>query len=83
MKSGYGVTDMMSGSVKLQINPNTGLRIVTPSDAGQYVVAVAVKEYRNGLLINEGYRDYQLKVIDCQIDLVANFTAPDKTCEKK
>jgi hypothetical protein len=82
MVSGYGLTNMMNGSVKLQIDASTGLLIVTPSKAGQYAVAVKVQEFRDGVLINEGFRDYQLNVIDCQIGIVANFDAPDNTCEK-
>lgn len=83
MSNGFGISNMMNGSVKLQINPTTGLLRVTPNDVGQYVIAVLVEEYRDGIKINDSYRDYQLNVIECQIDVLANFVAPDKTCDKK
>lgn len=83
MSSTYGVANMMNGTVLLQIDPITGLLRVTPSDAGQFVVAIKVDEYRDGILINEGFRDYQLNVIDCEIDLIANFAGPDLSCKKE
>ncbi|PCJ67327.1 MAG: hypothetical protein COA58_03125 [Bacteroidetes bacterium] len=81
MKGQYGVRNMMNGTVLLQINSLTGELRVTPSEAGQFVVAVKVEEYRNGVKIAEGFRDYQLNVIDCDFDVIANFSAPDKTCD--
>jgi len=83
LSSGYNVYNMMNGSVKLQIDARTGILRVTPSDAGQYVVAVQVEEFRNGKLINTSFRDYQLNVIECELDVLANFDAPDETCDKK
>jgi gliding motility-associated-like protein len=83
MSGSYGVSNMMNGSVLLQIDPITGVLRVTPSDAGQFVVAVKVEEYRNGVKINEGFRDYQLNVIDCEIDVIANFTGPDISCDRE
>jgi gliding motility-associated-like protein len=82
MKSGYGVTNMMNGTVKLQINPITGELRITPSEVGQFVMAIRVEEYRNGIKINEGFRDYQLNVIDCSFDVIANFNCPERSCDK-
>ena len=81
MSGSYNVANMMNGSVLLQINSNSGLLRVTPSQLGQYVFAVRVEEYRGGIKINEGFRDYQLNVIDCIIDVAANFTSQDSICK--
>ncbi len=51
------------------INPNTGLISGIAPGAGSYVVAVCVKEWRNGRLINTHRKDFILEVADC--DFVA------------
>ena len=79
MKAGYGVTNMMNGTVRLQINPTSGELRITPSEVGQFVMAIKVDEYRNGVKINESFRDYQLNVIDCSFDVIANFSCPERS----
>ncbi|MCO6499417.1 MAG: PKD domain-containing protein [Vicingus serpentipes] len=61
---GYGFTDPLGGG-SLTINPTTGLISGIPPALGQYVVGVKVNEYRNGVLINTVYRDFQFNVINC------------------
>lgn len=55
----------------LQINPQTGILSGTGPGVGQYVVAVCVTEYRNGIAINTIRRDFQFNVADCDIVLAA------------
>jgi gliding motility-associated-like protein len=62
--SGIGVGNMIPGNPPLQIN-NNGILSVTASQAGLYVFAVLIEEFRNGQKIGEVRRDYQLLVIDC------------------
>lgn len=47
------------------INGATGLTSYVPTVQGNYVVAVEVKEYRNGVLIGRTRRDLQLQAVVC------------------
>lgn len=49
----------------ISINPSTGYLTAIPQNQGAYVLAVSVKEYRNGVLISENKRDFQFYVINC------------------
>ena len=73
----YNTINMMGGSPVLSINRNTGELNVTPTTIGQFVVGYTVKEYRNGTKIGETRRDYQFNVIECEFDVVANFSIPN------
>ncbi len=53
------------------IDSQTGLLNVEPVNVGLFVVGVVVKEYRNGVLINQTVRDFVFKVFDCNITLQA------------
>src|SRR5687768_16578204 len=45
-KSGYSVTNPFGGSSTISINSTTGEITATPTTAGNYVIAIQVKEYR-------------------------------------
>lgn len=47
------------------IDPQTGLLHFNPMVPGVYVVAISVKEYRNGVLLSENKRDFQIHVVQC------------------
>lgn len=47
------------------INPNTGYLEAYPASTGVFVLAVSVREYRNGVLLSENKRDFQFHVITC------------------
>lgn len=49
----------------ISINPTTGYLTAIPQNQGAYVVAVSVKEYRNGILLSENKRDFQFYVFNC------------------
>jgi gliding motility-associated-like protein len=51
--------------LSLTVNPTTGVISGSPPALGQYVVGVKVDEYRNGVLINTVYRDFQFNVLNC------------------
>ncbi|HHG85974.1 MAG TPA: hypothetical protein ENJ82_14600, partial [Bacteroidetes bacterium] len=51
----------------ININPATGYLEAFPATNGIYVLAISVKEYRNGILLSENKRDFQFYVINCQI----------------
>jgi gliding motility-associated-like protein len=47
------------------INPSTGIISGTAPGAGKYIVCVAVKSYRNGVLISETRKDFIVTVAPC------------------
>jgi gliding motility-associated-like protein len=69
--SGYSATNPLGGSTPLTINPQTGLLTGIAPNLGQYVVGICVSEYRNGVLINQIRRDFQLNIADCVAVLAA------------
>lgn len=73
----------------ISIQPQTGLLTVIPSQLGQYVVGICVKEYRNGVLLTTHQRDFQFNITPCatntvaDIDLSSDFIpAPDGNFER-
>lgn len=61
---GYSFTDPF-GSNNFTIDPQTGLINVTPNQVGIYVFSISVFEYRNGVLLSENRRDFQIHVLSC------------------
>ncbi|MEM7655364.1 MAG: PKD domain-containing protein [Bacteroidota bacterium] len=61
---GYSFTDPF-GSGNFNLDPTTGFISVTPNQVGIYVFAISVFEYRNGQLLSENRRDFQIHVLDC------------------
>lgn len=59
------------------INPQTGYLEANPPNLGVYVMAVSVKEYRNGILLSENKRDFQFNVIACNPQGPAPVIATD------
>lgn len=60
----YSALDPLGGA-SLSVNPTTGEITGTPPALGQYVLGVKAEEYRNGVLINTIYRDFQFNVLNC------------------
>ena len=63
--AGFGVSQPFGTGGYSYINGATGLTQYQAPVQGNYVVAVEVKEYRNGQLIGRTRRDLQLQVIPC------------------
>ena len=66
---GISLKNVIPGEVPLEINPNTGVLYVRPNKLGLYVFSVMVREYRKGKMIGLTKRDFQLKVVECPINL--------------
>lgn len=62
-KAGYSMDNMIPATRPLAISPD-GLLTVNPSEAGLFVFAVKIEEFRNGLKIGEVRREFQLLVVD-------------------
>jgi len=56
------------GQAALQVNNATGLLSGTPNLSGQFVAAIAVSEYRNGLLLSVSQQEFQINIIDCDAE---------------
>lgn len=68
---GYSQTIPFGAASPISINSSTGLLTATPSVPGLYVVGVAAKEYRAGVLLSTTVRDFLFKVMNCEIQLEA------------
>jgi len=61
----------------LLLHSETGLLTGTPTQAGSYVVAICISEYRNGILLSESRRDFEFNVVQCMDNLEARIQASD------
>lgn len=78
---GYDVDYPIDSDPVFSINPVTGLITGTPTQVGQYVVGVCVKEYRDGVLLSTTNRDFQFNVTICDPTIVASIPAQEQFCE--
>ncbi len=65
----YSASYPIASNPAFSINPTTGIFSGTPTNLGQWVFAICVKEYRNNQLINTHYRDFQVNVVTCTATL--------------
>ena len=63
---GYDANNAIPSNPNMTIDAN-GIITVTSDKLGLYVFSVEVEELRNGVVIGRVRRDFQLKVIDCQV----------------
>ena len=61
---GFNFGDPFGGGT-FNMNPQSGLLTLTPTQIGLSVFAVSVREYRDGVLLSENKRDFQINVIAC------------------
>ncbi|MCU0324790.1 MAG: gliding motility-associated C-terminal domain-containing protein, partial [Spirosomaceae bacterium] len=66
--NGSNVSSMIPGELPLNITFDTGILSVTTDKIGMYVFSVFVEEFRNGKRLGRVKRDFQLKVISCQLN---------------
>ncbi len=71
---GYTYQDPMGVGV-LTLDRITGRLTGRPTNLGQYVVGVCVKEYRNGVLIGSIHRDFQFNIAICEQTVHAKVKA--------
>ena len=72
--AGYNTNDQLPSAIPFTINPTTGLLEGIPNALGFYVYSVCFEEYRNGILINEGNRDYMFEITNCNPNIaIADF----------
>ncbi|HEX5001054.1 MAG TPA: PKD domain-containing protein [Bacteroidia bacterium] len=66
---GFSATNPLTSSPAVAFNNSTGDICITPTNLEVTVMAVLVKEYRNGVLIGSVERDIQLTVLNCNNSL--------------
>jgi gliding motility-associated-like protein len=67
----------------ITIDPVTGFMTFTPNMIGSFVAGVAVKEWRNGVLINTKIRTFGYRVVTCQVEvpIEVDVTGPTQLIE--
>lgn len=73
----FSETYQITSNPAFEINPETGYITGTATQMGQYVIGVCVAEYRDSVLLNTSYRDFQFNVALCDPNIVA--TVPEQT----
>ncbi len=64
---GYSVQQPISSFPAFSIDPANGILSGSPTQIGQYVFAICVSEYRNGVMLSTTRRDFQFNVSNaCQ-----------------
>ena len=71
----------VASSPAFAIDPVTGWLAGIPTDLGQFVVGIACEEWRDGVLLDVHYRDFQFNVTDCTPSIVAAAPAYISECD--
>lgn len=62
---GYSATIPFSTSNGMTLDSETGILLGNPDEIGIFAIAICIKEYRDGELISEIFRDYQINIYNC------------------
>jgi gliding motility-associated-like protein len=71
----YDFNNPLGRVANAQINSQTGLFTADPRILGQFVVAICIKEYRDGELLSLTRRDFHLNVTSCTPKVIAQIAA--------
>lgn len=77
---GYGEDHEINSTPPLAIDPVTGVLTVHPTAVGNYVIAVRVTEYRNGVALSETIRDFLFSVVPCNAAVTAAIAPQNEFC---
>jgi gliding motility-associated-like protein len=78
---GFSASYPITSNPAFNIDPVSGLLTGTPTQLGQFVVGICVKEYRNGVLISTTNRDFQFNVATCDVQVVAAIPEQTDFCD--
>lgn len=81
--TGFSQNTQIAGSTPFTLDVNTGLFEGVPNVNGLYVFGVTVKEYRNGILLSQTYRDFQTTVTTCPSVVVSSVPVQTNLCNGK
>ncbi len=76
----FSATYQITANPAFDINPNTGYITGTATQIGQYVIGVCVAEYRDSVMINNSYRDFQFNVTLCDPNIIASIPQQTSVC---
>lgn len=77
---GYSESYQINSSPALAIDPVTGILTVHPTAVGNYVIAVGVTEYRNGVPLARTIRDFLFSVVPCNATVNAAIAPQAELC---
>ena len=77
----YSGSYPIASNPAFSINPTTGLLTGKPNLIGQFVVGICVQEFRNGVLINTHYRDFQFNVRACVVSVISAIASQTQQCQ--
>ena len=77
----YSSNNPLASNPQAAVDPISGQLTAFPTQLGQYVVAVCVTEYRNGVALSTNKRDFQFNVVACDGYSLAEFLAPTADVE--
>ena len=85
--SPFSLADLLGGPAPFTIDPVTGQITGTPGSQGTFLVGMCVQEFRNGVLLGETTREFQVSIVNCQAPIADPFdlnsvgvTAPFTNC---
>ena len=79
--SPYSGSYPIDSNPAFSIDPLTGQLAGTPTLIGQYVVGICVQEYRNNVLLNTHFRDFQFTVIGCTVTVLSAVADQTQQCQ--
>lgn len=71
----------IASNPSVTINSTTGLLIGRPNLIGQFVVAVCIQEFRNGVLLGTHFRDFQFNISPCVVSVVSAVADQTLQCQ--
>jgi gliding motility-associated-like protein len=63
--TGYSADSPLSSIGGISLDPQTGILTGTPNEIGIFAIAICVTEYRDGVVLSQISRDYQIGVYNC------------------
>ena len=77
--TGYNANSPFSTVNGIDFDTQTGILTGMPDEIGIFAIAICVKEYRNGVLISQMYRDYQIGIYNCPSVIESVFSEQSTT----
>lgn len=76
-EAGYSTLNPIPSNPSLTLNRFTGRFSGQPNEASEYVLAVKVSEYRDGVFLGAIVRDVQLVILNCLLNNPPKIVRPD------